>query len=214
MYSSDKSVEAAALSALESLMRTLYPSEADAPVGLAQDIIKQCLDILDEPEKTQSLAATKALVALLNASRESAFPATNGPWLTFPASTGEFAVSQALPQLFKQFNRPSLPSHRVPILWSISSLLIAASKVYAGETVTRSYAQERTFEHYREALMDTLREGLRTKGLKEAATRGCVALTEIPGFWGRDEVEEVVRGIDDERRRLGRSVGYCPLAYL
>jgi DNA repair/transcription protein MET18/MMS19 len=70
MYSSDKSVEAAALSALESLMRTLYPTEADAPVGLAQDIIKQCLDILDEPEKTQSLAATKALVALLNASRE------------------------------------------------------------------------------------------------------------------------------------------------
>jgi DNA repair/transcription protein MET18/MMS19 len=61
----------------------------------------------------------------------------------------------------------------------------------------RAYAQERTFEQYREALMDTLREGLRTEGLKEPAVRGCVALVEIPGFWGRGEVEDVVKGMDD-----------------
>lgn len=45
--------------------------------------------------------------------------------------------------------------------------------------------------------MDTLREGLRTNGLKEPAARGCVALAEIQGMWSRMEVEEVVKGMDD-----------------
>lgn len=45
--------------------------------------------------------------------------------------------------------------------------------------------------------MDTLREGLRTNGLKEPAARGCVALSEIQGLWSRVEVEEVVKGMDD-----------------
>ena len=43
----------------------------DVPSGLAQDIIKQCLDILQEPEKNQAIAATKTLAALIRASRMS-----------------------------------------------------------------------------------------------------------------------------------------------
>ena len=69
MYSSDTTIEAAALSALESLVAVLYATESDVPTGLAQDITKQCLDILQEPEKSQGLAATKVLVALVRASR-------------------------------------------------------------------------------------------------------------------------------------------------
>jgi len=72
MYSSDTTIEAAALSALESLMRTLYPTSNDASIGLAQDVIKQSLEILQEPEKTQGVSMTKALAALIRASRESA----------------------------------------------------------------------------------------------------------------------------------------------
>lgn len=70
LYSSDTSIEAAALSALESLIRTLYPTSTDAPSGLAQDIIKECLEILNEPDKTQAVAATKILAAIFRASRE------------------------------------------------------------------------------------------------------------------------------------------------
>lgn len=113
------------------------------------------------------------------------------------ASVGPFVVSQTLPHLFRQFNHPTNPSHRAPILWSLTSLLIAASKVYAPPGSPRQYSHERPFEQYREALMDTLREGLRTNGLKEPAARGCVALSEIPGLWSRTEVEEVVRGMGD-----------------
>ncbi len=68
-YSSDTTIEAAALSALESMVATLYPTDAEPPTGLAQDIIKQCLNILQEPEKQQGIAATKALAALIRASR-------------------------------------------------------------------------------------------------------------------------------------------------
>ena len=71
MYSSDSSIEAAALACLESFIRTLYPNASDPPVGLAQEIIKQSLELLKEPEKTQATSATKMLAALLRASRES-----------------------------------------------------------------------------------------------------------------------------------------------
>lgn len=69
MYSSDGAIEAAALKACESLARTLYPTAGDSPAGLAQDMIKEALDALQEPEKAQSLGATKILVAIIRASR-------------------------------------------------------------------------------------------------------------------------------------------------
>jgi DNA repair/transcription protein MET18/MMS19 len=70
LYSSDGAVEAAALKACESLARTMYPTAGDSPVGLAQDMIKESLEALSEPEKAQSLGATKILVALIRSSRE------------------------------------------------------------------------------------------------------------------------------------------------
>ena len=70
MYSSDLSIEAAALASLESLIRTIYPNPEDLPSGLAQDIIKECLALMDEPEKSQATAGTKIIAALLRASRE------------------------------------------------------------------------------------------------------------------------------------------------
>lgn len=66
LYQSDTSIEVAAQSALESLMRAVYPGEKDSPAGLAQDIIKECLGFLEDPEKSTALAATKGLVAMFN----------------------------------------------------------------------------------------------------------------------------------------------------
>jgi hypothetical protein len=47
-------------------MQALYPNPRDTPTGLAQDIIKECLKLLEQPDKSQSLAATKSLVAMFN----------------------------------------------------------------------------------------------------------------------------------------------------
>ncbi|WWC65616.1 uncharacterized protein I303_108236 [Kwoniella dejecticola CBS 10117] len=180
LYSSDTSIEAAALSALESLIRTLYPTD-QSPAGLAQDIIKECLEILNEPDKTQAVAATKILADIFRSS----------------PSAGKFALSQAFPQLFRQFNSPSVPSHRAPILSTISSLLLAAQSVYTSPDSQRTSRQEQSLEPYLQGILDVLREGLRTDGLKLPALQGCTACVQIPGLWAKEDVEDVVRGLDD-----------------
>lgn len=68
MYSSDVSIEASALSALEALIKTLYPGDQDTSSGLAQDIVKQSVEMMKDPEKNQAISATKTLAALLRAS--------------------------------------------------------------------------------------------------------------------------------------------------
>lgn len=112
-----------------------------------------------------------------------------------PASAGAYALAQALPQLFRDFNEPKLPSHRVPLINVITTLLLAARSVYSGEGARRQ-ADERSLELYRDSLLDVLREGLRTDQLKTAAVRGSVALAEIPDLLSGLQVEELVRGID------------------
>lgn len=70
LYSSDSTIEVAALSALESLMRTLYPNEDSVPSGLAQEIIQECMKSLEEPDKNQALGSTKIIAAIFRSSRE------------------------------------------------------------------------------------------------------------------------------------------------
>jgi DNA repair/transcription protein MET18/MMS19 len=120
-----------------------------------------------------------------------------GSPLTSPASVGTFAIAQALHQLFGQFNRPTLPSHRAPILAAISAILIACQTVYAPPTASRHQAHERSLEPFKESILDTLREGLRTDGLKISAIRGSVAAVDIPEFLSRREVEDLLRGMND-----------------
>ncbi|BEJ17350.1 hypothetical protein CspHIS471_0607510 [Cutaneotrichosporon sp. HIS471] len=181
LYSSDKSAEIAALGALESLMRTLYPTTADKPVGLGQTIATQCVEGLQDPGKNSFPGWAKCIAAMLRGS----------------PSAGAFAIAQTFPSLFKLFDQPKVAGHRAPILHAITSVLLAARSVYAIDGATRREADERSLEPYREALLDVLREGLRTIDLKIPAIKGSVALAEIPDFWTRLEVEEVVRGMDE-----------------
>lgn len=193
LYSSDQSIENSALTALESLVRTLYPTQADAPKGLGELIVKQSLEGLSDPMKNSSPGCAKCLASMIRASRELSRPHRE---LT-SASAGAYALSQALPQLFRDFNEPKLPSHRVPLINVITTLLLAARSVYAADGATRRQADEKSLERYREGLLDVMREGLRTDQLKTAAIRGSVALAEIPDFLDSLQVEELVRGIDN-----------------
>ncbi|KIR60191.1 DNA repair/transcription protein MET18/MMS19 [Cryptococcus bacillisporus CA1873] len=179
LYSSDSTIEVAALSALESLMRTLYPNEDSVPSGLAQEIIQECMKSLEEPDKNQALGSTKIIAAIFRGS----------------PSAGKFALSQVFPQLFRTFNSPTVPSHRAPLLTAVSSILLACQSTY--DSSSRSHEQEQSLEPYRGDLLDMLREGLRTDGLKGPAIKGCVALVGVQGYWSRGEVGDVVRGIDD-----------------
>lgn len=70
LYSSDSSIEAAGFQALEALIATIYPTAQDVPSGLAQDIIKQCIEYMEDPEKSQAIAAVKTIAAMVRASRK------------------------------------------------------------------------------------------------------------------------------------------------
>nr|ODN91252.1 DNA repair/transcription protein MET18/MMS19 [Cryptococcus depauperatus CBS 7841] len=179
LYSSDQSVESAALTALESLMHTLYPNESDSAKGLAQDVIKECAKIFEEPDKNQAVCATNIIAAIFKGS----------------PSAGKFALSQILPQFIRTFNSPSLPSHRVPLLSSISSILIACQSVYTSST--RSYELEQSLKPYQNDLFDILREGLRTESLKRSAIRGVVASVGLEGYLEKFKIEELVKDLDD-----------------
>lgn len=174
-------------------MRTLYPTAADKPVGLGQTIVTQCVEGLQDPGKNSFPGWAKCIAAMLRGSRELCH---RNCQLT-SASAGAFAIAQTFPPLFKLFDQPKVAGHRAPILHAISSVLLAARSVYAVPGATRREADEGSLEPYREALLDVLREGLRTIDLKIPAIKGSVALAEIPGFWTRHEVEEVVRGMDE-----------------
>ena len=178
-YTPDAGIEADSLAAFESFLHTLYPSASDNATGIASDIVKECLELLNEPDKSKAMAATKVLACFIRTS----------PLL------GSYALAQALPHLFKMFNEPSLPSHRGPILAAIASLLFAARGVY-GIGAGRSQIEEMSLTPFREPLLDVLREGLRTEGLKSSGVRGAVALIEIPMFLDKGEVEAVVEGIN------------------
>jgi DNA repair/transcription protein MET18/MMS19 len=52
-------------------------------------------------------------------------------------------------------------------------------------------------EPYKESILDTLREGLRTDDLKISSIRGSVAVIDIPEFLLRQEVEDLLRGMND-----------------
>ncbi|WVO13693.1 hypothetical protein L204_101314 [Cryptococcus depauperatus] len=179
LYSSDQSVESAALTALESLMHTLYPNESDSAEGLAQDVIKECAKIFEEPDKNQAVCATNIIAAIFKGS----------------PSAGKFALSQILPQFIRTFNSPSLPSHRMPLLSSISSILIACQSVYTSST--RSYELEQSLKPYQNDLFDILREGLRTESLKRSAIKGVVASVGLEGYLEKIKIEELVKDLDD-----------------
>ena len=69
--------------------------------------------------------------------------------------------------------------------------------MYASNETTRLHTTERSLTSYHDGLIDVLREGLRTEDLKTPAIKGSVSLIEIPDFVTRDEVEDIVKAMDN-----------------
>lgn len=49
---------------------TLYPEGKENSIDMAQEIIKECAELLQEPEKSKAKPATRILSGLIAASRE------------------------------------------------------------------------------------------------------------------------------------------------
>jgi DNA repair/transcription protein MET18/MMS19 len=70
-YSPDAQIEADASETLQTMLHVLYPTMDDKPSGIAESVIKECAELLKEPEKSKAKPATRTLVAMIKASRES-----------------------------------------------------------------------------------------------------------------------------------------------
>ena len=68
-------IEGKALDALRALVKSLYevPKETadnvDEPKGLVSDILSECVELLNEPEKSQAIPASKVVASLVGATR-------------------------------------------------------------------------------------------------------------------------------------------------
>ena len=73
----DVQAEEQALIAIQALVKTIYAEEeasveSDEDIqGLARDVCEECINILNEPEKSQAKPATKVLCAFISTTRRS-----------------------------------------------------------------------------------------------------------------------------------------------
>jgi hypothetical protein len=69
-YSPDAQIESDALETFRAMVLALYPEGKENSIDTAQEIIKECQELLKEPEKSKAKPATKILCGLITASRE------------------------------------------------------------------------------------------------------------------------------------------------
>ena len=67
-YSPDAQIEADASETLQTMIGVLYPTPEHKVTGLAEEVIKECAELLKEPEKSKAKPATRTLVACIKAS--------------------------------------------------------------------------------------------------------------------------------------------------
>ncbi|GHJ87563.1 hypothetical protein NliqN6_3965 [Naganishia liquefaciens] len=182
-YSPDAQIEADALETFRTMIVTLYPESKENSIDLAQEIIKECQEILQEPEKSKAKPATKILSGLIFAS----------------PNVGRFALSQVLPQLFRQYHTESEIPHRGPILSVIAELLGSLVEAYSTEGTTRSHSKEKAVEMYRDELLSLLSSGMEapTLAMKTAGLQGAVNLCHIDGFLSAEEVSFLVQKVNE-----------------
>ncbi|KAJ9107913.1 hypothetical protein QFC19_002656 [Naganishia cerealis] len=68
-YSPDAQIESDALETFRAMILALYPEDKENSIDTAQEIIKECQELLKEPEKSKAKPATKILCGLISASQ-------------------------------------------------------------------------------------------------------------------------------------------------
>ena len=111
---------------------------------------------------------------------------------------GTYALSQALPQLFKMFHEDADASRRGAILSAIADLLQSVREAYTVPNTTRTHAAERAVENFRDELLSLMSSGIdsRSQEMKAPSLQGAEHLVHIPGFLSAEEITYLVSKID------------------
>ncbi|KAM0750891.1 hypothetical protein T439DRAFT_325940 [Meredithblackwellia eburnea MCA 4105] len=204
-----------ALDCFQSLMATLYPDspspspssnetnemDVDTPPtsvsnskeikGVAVKVVKNSLDELQEPDKSNAKPATRVLVALMGASNRLA----------------DYIISLTLPQLWTIYKNPDEVALRPSILLHLSTLLSSLSTpparcplsppaTYPTPTLTHADGKS-PLEPVRDDLLSLLTSATRDPSTRIAGLASLVALIKVPSFLTPAEVAFGVSAIND-----------------
>ncbi len=113
------------------------------------------------------------------------------------ASAGAFALSQILPQMFRQFHTESEIPHRGPILAVIADILQGLREVYSNST-TRTQEDEKSIERFKDELLSIITSGVEdpSPAIQKPALDALIHLVHIPDFVTETEVSYMIQKIN------------------
>ncbi|KAK2463614.1 hypothetical protein APHAL10511_004365 [Amanita phalloides] len=180
----DPVTEQEALKTVQELIKTIYDSdesslENDEDIqGLAREACSECIQILEEPEKSQAKPAIKVLCAFIT---------------TTPSIT-RFTVSQAVPHLVNLFMNPDEALTRPATILLLSDLVIAARD--SSDSTVES-KQPPILAPYKDDVFTIAMVALGGSSSRMAALFALNGLITTRALLSNDELGTVVNNLDD-----------------
>lgn len=176
----DPLTEEEALKATQTLVKTIYTDvDKDSHKeiqGLAREACEECIQVLQEPEKSQAKPAIKILCAFM---------------ATTP-SISRYTLSQAVPHLLKLLLNPDEISNRPPILLLLADLISAARDSMSGiEDPGRTPLMP-----YKDEVLGAMSAGLQDVASRRAALTGIMGMVTTSYLFSDEELGFVVHSVN------------------
>ncbi|KAL5531709.1 hypothetical protein ACEPAG_4586 [Sanghuangporus baumii] len=175
--------EGEALKATQILIQTIYsgPDEETAAgelQGLITEISTECLELMNEPEKSQAVPASKVMASLIGISPK----------------ISRFALSHVIPHLMKLFRDPEELVHRSQIL---TLLCIIVGAIETKQSVLEEYGLQGQLLEFKDDILGAFISGAKNPSSCEAALEGIKKLSIMPNVLTDEELVYVVHSINE-----------------
>lgn len=166
---------------------TIVPPAGTPLARYLRPIVKECLDLLKEPQQKQARPAGKILAAVASAS----------------VSAYAYVIKHSMSTLMEVLSQAEVIAKRRALMGHLNLLLESAIKIYGtwkdnnAVPVIENYLQEHRdvlFEAYSKALMGSSQE---ETSYRQTAMRGLAAMSQIKGFLEDSEIGMVVQHLDE-----------------
>ncbi|KAL5536863.1 hypothetical protein ACEPAF_686 [Sanghuangporus sanghuang] len=175
--------EGEALKATQALIQTIYSdsdeeASAGEPQGIITEISKECLELMNEPEKSQAVPASKVMASFIG---------------TTP-KISKFALSHVIPHLMKLFQDPEELVHRSQIL---TLLCIIVGAIEAKRSVLEEYGLQGQLLEFKDDILGAFISGTKNPSSCEAALEGIKKVSIMPDVLSDEELVYVVHNINE-----------------
>ncbi|KLO19073.1 ARM repeat-containing protein [Schizopora paradoxa] len=178
-------IEEKALASLRVLVKTLYEvpdetlSNASEPKGLVSDILSECVELLNEPEKSQAIPASKVVASLIGST----------------SSVTQYVLNRVVPLLVSLFRkREEIPNR--PQILTLLCVVIAA--VESNQVLFAEDADiQKQLQGYKDDILGVFVAGFKSDDSREATIEGLRKLIGIKGVIAEEEMTFIVHTITE-----------------